>query len=132
MNELFASLYEFEPIGFYNPNFSQEVFSAYLYQKYGLVLLISTLIFVFIYYKVLDKPFFAKFRYWFIVLIIIVSFNFAYLLIDCRTVMDAAGFKFEGEYVSLAISNGIYCSILFLILSLIVKNISINNSKVPF
>lgn len=132
MNELFSSLYESKPIGFYDPTFSQEIFSEYLYQKYGLVLMLSTLILVLFYYKVLDKPFFAKISIWTIVLIVTVIINFSFILVDSRIVLESAGFQFDGEYLSLAISNAIYCSILFLILSLILKKISINNSKVPF
>ncbi len=132
MNELFASLYESKPIGFYDPTFSQQVFEEYLYQRYGLVLLISTLVMVFVYYKALDKPAFAKIVVWTIVLAVTALINFGYLLADSRAVLESAGFEFDGEYVSLAISNGIYTAILFVILSLIVKNFSISNSKVPF
>lgn len=132
MNELFASIYESKPIGFYNPNFSQEVFNAYLYQKYGIVLIISTLLTVLLYYKLLDKPKFSKISVWIIVLVFTVLINFGYLLVDSRTFLEANGFQFEGEYMSLAISNGIYCLILFVVFSLIVKNFSISNSKVPF
>lgn len=132
MNELFASLYESKPIGFYDPNFSQEVFNEYLYQKYGLVLLISTLVFVFFYYKVLDKPFLAKNSIWIIILLITILFNFGFLFVDSRMVLESAGFEFDGEYMSLAISNSLYSAILFVILSFIIKNFSVNNSKVPF
>ncbi len=132
MNELFALLYETKPIGFYDPTFSQEVFNAYLYQKYGLVLLISTVIAVFTYYKLFDKPFFAKKSVWFIALFATVLINFGYLLVDSRIILETAGFQFEGEYLSLAIVNGIYCALLFVIFSLIVKPLSISNSKVPF
>ncbi|GEM_PF-740027 len=132
MNDLFALLYESKPLGFYDPTFSQEVFNEYLYQKYGLVLFISTLAILFIYYKVLDKPFFAKFSIWLIVLLITVVINLVYVLIDSRIVLESAGFQFDGEYLSLATSNGFYCAILFVILSIIIKHFSINNSKVPF
>lgn len=132
MNELFASLYESQPFGFYDPTFSQEVFDAYLYQKYGLVLIISTLITVFVYYKALDKPSLAKIGIWISVLLITVLFNFGYSLVDSEIVLAAKGLEFDNEYTSLAICSAIYCAILFVILSLLVKKISINNSKVPF
>lgn len=132
MNEIFASLYEYKPVGFYDPTFSQEIFNAYLYQKYGVVLVISTLLIVLFYYKLLDKPSFAKISVWLIMLIIAVIINFVFLFVDARHVLESAGFEFEGEYLSLAISNGIYCAILFGILSFIIKYFSISNSKVPF
>ncbi|MBE8712686.1 hypothetical protein [Sphingobacterium hungaricum] len=132
MNDLFASLYENGPVGFYDSNFSQEIFSQYLYQKYGLILFFSIFIFLGLYYKLMDKPRFAKIHYWFLVIIIVVVFNFSFLYIDAKTLFESQGFDFDGEYTSLAIVNSIYALLLFVLLSFGFKFISVNNSKIPF
>jgi len=132
MNDLFASIYENEVIGFYSSGFSGDIYDLFLYQKYGLVLFLSVITLVFAYYKLMDKPKFAKILYWFIVLLIAVLFNFVFLLTDARAELTAAGFDYDGEYLNLAIINAIYAAILFFITSLAVKYSSVNTSKIPF
>src|SRR5690606_13485660 len=132
MNNFFASIYELPVIGFYESTFSQAVYEAYLYQKYGIVLLITSLIMSAIYYKGLDSPRFANIAFWFLVLLLTVIINFLYLYIDAEASLSSTGFTFEGEYLSLSFTNGIYAAILFSFFSIIGKNFSVSNSKIPF
>jgi hypothetical protein len=132
MNDFFATIYENDFIGFFAPGFSEEIFGQFLYQKYGLTLLISVVVFVFGYYKLLDKPMFAKLIYWLIALIVAVVFNIVFLRIDAEASLTAAGFEFDGEYLSLAIVNGIFAALLFFVISIIAKFFSVNTSKIPF
>jgi len=132
MNDFFAAIYENDLIGFYAEGFSGELYNLFLYQKYGLTLLISVVVFVLCYYKLLDKPMFAKFIYWLLVLIVAVVFNFVFLRIDSEASLTSAGFSYDGEYLSLALVNALYAAIIFFVLSSIVKFFSVNTSKIPF
>lgn len=133
MNDLFATIYENGPFGFYSTSdFSQEVFNLYLYQKYGLVLVVSVIAFLLLYYKGIDKPRFSKLTYWFIVLTLTVVVNFFYLYVDCRIVLESKGYNYDEEFSSLATVNAVYTFLLFAVLSVAFKSISTNNSKIPF
>ncbi len=132
MNDLFAAVYENDFIGFFSSGFSEEIYNLFLYQKYGLTLIISVLLGVLLYYKLMDKPRFAKLLYWLIVLLVTVVFNFVFLFTDARSTLEVAGFNFDQEYLSLAVVNALYAVILFCLLSVIVKFFSINTSKIPF
>ncbi|MBP3942854.1 hypothetical protein J5U18_04630 [Sphingobacteriaceae bacterium WQ 2009] len=132
MNDLFAALYENNFIGFYSSGFSEEIFDEYLYQKYGVTLVISVSLLLCIYYKIMDKPRFAKLKYWVSALFITVIINFTFLWTNSEAILNAKGFSFDGEYMSLAFVNALYAAILFFLFSLVIKRLSVNNSKIPF
>lgn len=133
MNDLFAAIYENGLFGFYSTSdFSQEVFNLYLYQKYGLILVISVILTLLLYYKGMDKPRFSKLSYWFLMLAFIVTVNFLYTFIDGKVVLEAQGYNYDEEYSSLATVQAIYSFLLFALLSCGIKFISVNNSKIPF
>ena len=132
MNDFFAAIYENDIIGFYSSGFSGDIFDLFLYQKYGLSLVLSVIALVLVYYKLMDKPKFAKLLWWFVILIIAVLFNFLFLKTDAQSILESAGFQYDGEYLNLAIVNAFFAVILFVLLSIIVKFFSVNTSKIPF
>ncbi|WDF67683.1 hypothetical protein PQ465_15385 [Sphingobacterium oryzagri] len=133
MNDLFATIYENGPFGFYSASdFSSEVYNLYLYQKYGLVLLVSVILFLFLYYKGMDKPRFSSLGYWCVILGITAIVNFFYLYVDSKVILESMGYDYNEEFSSLATTNAIYAVVLFILLAVGFKFISTNNSKIPF
>lgn len=130
LNEFFASIYE---TFHYSNEFSGDLYNENIYQILGVVLLLSSILIPFLYYKVIDKVHFAKLLIWGIVVLIAVVFNFAFAYIYPNNLFVGLGLEYDSnDYLSIAIVNAILALVLTFIFSLIFKNISTNTKKIPF
>ncbi|MFV0223153.1 hypothetical protein OBK16_11990 [Empedobacter falsenii] len=130
LNEFFASIYE---TFHYSNEFSGDLYNENIYQLLGVVLLLSSILIPFFYYKIIDKVHLAKIFIWGIIVLIAVVFNFAFAYIYPSNLLVGLGMEYDSnDYLSLAIVNAILALILTIIFSLIFKNISTNTKKIPF
>jgi hypothetical protein len=130
MNDFFASFYE---KFYYATDFSLEMFERYLYQRYAVASILGALAFSLIYYFPLDRPKFAKRIVWLIMLLISSVISAVFLYNDCKGIFEDESLDFPSEaYSALAFGSFILTTLLFILLSLLLKKLSKNVSKIPF
>lgn len=131
LNEFFASIYE---TLHYSNEFSGDIYNENLYQTFGIFLIISSLLFPILYYKIIDQVKYANKKAWlFIVIITSVILNFLLAYIYPNNILVSLGIEYDAnEYLSLAIVNSAFAVILTFIFSLVIKNFSTNCKKIPF
>lgn len=129
-NEFFASIYETFT---YSNEFSGDLYNENIYQILGFVLLLTSILIPFLYYKIIDKVHLAKLSIWIIVISISVIINFGFAYTYPNNLFVGLGIEYDSnEYLSLAIVNAILALILTVIISVLFKNISTNTKKIPF
>ena len=127
MNDFFASVYEYF---YYEPNFSQAVYTSGLYTLIGLGTFLIPLITCLIYYKVIDRPNLSNVFAWMLFGVAgsIAGYGFTHAV----AYGSLSGlYDFSIEYISLSLQSLWISAILYIILSLVIKNISINCKNVP-
>lgn len=131
LNEFFASIYE---TFHYSNEFSGDIYNENLYQTLGVVLILTSLFFPVLYYKLIDKVRYANKIYWLLFVIlttVIINFLIAYLYPN--NLLVGLGIEYDSnEYFSLAIVNAGLAVLLTFIFSLVIKNFSTNCKKIPF
>ncbi|MDG4945761.1 hypothetical protein NMK71_04985 [Weeksellaceae bacterium KMM 9713] len=138
MNDFFADVYELWGLN-YLGDFSEDLYTLDFYAPLFGISFGVVVVFLLVYYKLMDQPRFSKTLYWFIFLLIVslLSFFIAY------TRADAAIYNLysnmgqdiphgENAYLTFALTNLILFSIIYFILSLFFKLISVNHKYIPF
>jgi len=134
INTYYIAIYSFFINLFSNTQFSQNLMALNLYQDIGLVSSFLTILFLLLFYFIINHPRFNEKKHWFFVMfinaliIIMVTFFWVYTVfqqtkgIDTN-ILDILGFS---------IINAIISSIFFVALSCYLKRFSINCSTTPF
>lgn len=128
MNEMFASLYE---LLFYDPVLSRVLYDESKYFVFGIISLISVLLFAIVYYKGLDRPKFTYFRVWLLVMLLCIAANFGivFALTDPLAEQNNLG---QDVSLGVALAHIVWVFAFYLLSSIGLKFISVNHSKIPF
>jgi len=130
MNDFFESYYE---IFYYSTDFSLEVYSLFLYQKYALVAMLCALVCCLLYYFLLDRPKFAAVVYWLSLLFIGAFASGIYAYKNCSDLFENANLTFANEgYLGLALGSFVLSGITYFICALFLKQLAKNVCKIPF
>jgi hypothetical protein len=137
MNDFFATIYELGSV-FYLGDFSDVMFDNNLYMPAGLVLVISSLVGMFIYYYVINSTLWDKWHQWLVSVAIIGVINavYAYWAVISKLEVVYAemgeGVPFTTEFFSFSMVNFLWTLILCFVFSLLLKWKSVNCRKTPF
>ena len=140
MNEIFANLFELWGV-FYieTENFSDQLYEYNIYTPIGWFLMISCVVWMLLYYKLIDHVNFARWYHWLIwlVLLCLINFGFAYYWSTTELefhFQEANGGEppYSGEYVNFSLVIVLYTAIFGIIWSLIFKRFAINTKTTPF
>lgn len=130
MKDLFANIFEFG--GSFRGEFSDYLYD-FVYTPVGFILIFVALLSVLAYYKIFDRPRFHRWWHW---LIVMAATAFVMLIIAIAYTMGVINREAPdtsiGDYVDFFISAFLYTAFFFALLSLLVKNFSINRRRTPF
>jgi hypothetical protein len=137
MNNFFATLYE---LIIYINGFSNDMYEANAYMDIGLIMLITSLILILVYYYFISNyGVFYKKIYWFIWLLIIGTINFfsGYYISEISmqsfysTSTGGSPYSFT-EHFTFSMVNVLWAIIFSFLFSIVLKIKSITASKTPF
>lgn len=139
MKEFFANIYEFGGFAYFDA-FSNDMYQHNLYFPIFIYLIITDVVFIGIYYKILDRPKLAKIYWWVLIPVLfssVISFLVAYSTVSnaLSSIYSEAGQQipnYSTELFSFACLNSIFAVVLTIIFSIIIKGLSTNLTKVPF
>lgn len=137
MNEAFASLYEGWGI-FWLGNFSNDLYNNNIYMPVGLILLGSTLVWMAIYYYLIDHPSFAKWYHWLIWLLLLCTANFivansmSFTRLDALYAAQGKELPYYMEFSTFGFVNALWAFILGFVVSLMIKGKSVMCKRTPF
>jgi hypothetical protein len=136
MNEIFANLYELWGV-FYieTENFSDQLYNYNIYTPIGWVLMISCVVWMLLYYKLIDHVNFARWFHWLMWLVFLCLINFGFAYYWSTTELDFyfdGDAPYSGEYVNFSLVNVLYAAVFGIFLSLIFKRFAINTKTTPF
>jgi hypothetical protein len=137
MNDIFATIYELGSV-FYLGDFSGVMYDNSLYVSVGLVAFFSSLIWMVIYYYLINHPRYDKWYHWlgYVVAAGLGNAGFAYWTIGSKIELLFAKVDepvpFSTEFFSFAIVNFIWTLVLCFAFSMPLKWGSTNLRKTPF
>lgn len=137
MNEIFAPLYEGWGL-FWLGDFSNDLYSNNLYTPVGLTMLVSSIIWMVIYYYVIDHPRFAKAWHWLVWILILCGINFAvanYVSFSQLTELYTEQEKdvpYYSEFTTFSFVNALWTFIVAFAVSLLIKGKSVMCRRTPF
>jgi len=137
MNDLFASVYEGWGI-FWLGEFSNDLYSNNLYLPVALTLLISSVIWMVVYYYVIDHPRFARPWHWLIWMLVLCAINFAaanYITFSKLTELYTSlerDLPYYSEFTTFSFINALWTFIFAFIVSLLIKGRSVMCKRTPF
>ena len=137
MNDLFASVYEGWGI-FWLGEFSNDLYSNNLYLPVALTLLISSLIWMVVYYYVIDHPRFARAWHWLIWMLALCAINFGaanYITFSRLTELYTSlerDLPYYSEFTTFSFINALWTFIFAFIVSLLIKGRSVMCKRTPF
>ncbi len=137
MNDFFSIIYECGGL-FYLGGFSDSLFDNALYIPVGVVMLLSSLVMMLIYYYAIDHPKFARWYHWGIWVLITAVINFiaAYFITDngleTLFTQQEQSLPYYGEFFSFSFINAGWTAIFSFIFSLLIKWRSVMCRRTPF
>jgi len=137
MNEFFATIYEAGTVFYFN-DFSDQLYQHEVYAPIGWFLLISSPLWMTIYYRLIDHVNFSRWFHWLLWLVILCIFNFCFAYFWSSTELtdkyQIAGREvpFSGEFVNFSLVNVLYSIVLALVFSLVLKKFAVNTKRTPF
>jgi len=137
MNEIFAPVYEGWGI-FWLGDFSNDMYSNNLYTPVALTLIFSSIIWMLIYYYVIDNPRFARAWHWLIWMLLLCGINFAvanYISVSKLSELYTALGKdvpYYSEFTTFSFVNALWTFIFAFIVSLLIKGKSVMCKRTPF
>ncbi len=138
MNEIFASIYEAGGLFYIEfEDFSNQLYNYEIYAPIGWVLILSSLIWMFLYYKI-DHVNFSRWYHWlfWLAILCVINFVFAYYwsVKELTLHFEEEGIKmqYSGEFVNFSLINVLYALVLGIVLSLMLKKIAVNTKTTPF
>jgi hypothetical protein len=138
MNEIFASIYEAGGLFYIEfEDFSNQLYNYEIYTPIGWVLILSSLIWMFLYYKI-DHVNFSRWYHWLIWLAILCAINFVFAYywsvkeLTLHFEEEGIQMPYSGEFVNFSLINVLYAIVLGILLSLMLKKIAVNTKTTPF
>lgn len=137
MNDFFANWYEL--LGFFE-GFSDDMFDNSLYLPIGLCMVLIPIVFLTLYYYVLNSARFNKWWHWLLLVVVlcVVNFGISYL-VSYRNILNVyTDMNSEPSYAlgtccfSFSIINVLWCFVVSFIWSLIIKWGSSQCKRTPF
>lgn len=129
MYDLIASLYE---LFYYSADgFSDNIYNEGLYSIVFLVLAISSMLFMTIFYYLPGHPRYSRWFHWLIVAAINFVINFSFTFIFVRNTFSVSGFQYTTEYFSFALVSGFVSFIIFTLFSYSFRWWSKSGAKTP-
>ena len=139
MNEFFASLYELWGLAYISyENFSDQMYEYEVYTPIGWFLIVSAIVWMLIYYKVLDHVNFSRWYHWMLWLILLCVFNFGFAYYWSYTELNFhfqeanKELPYSGEFTNFSLVNVLYAVCLAMICTMIMKRFAVNTKKTPF
>lgn len=128
MNELFTNFYE---LFHYKIPFSDDLYAEGLYFSIGLYTLLSSLFLVVTFYYLINRPHFARWYHWLIIMLInsVICFGIAVVIPQHKFV--ELGIEYGSDYYQFALKNACISILLFTILSYLGKWWSTNAKGTP-
>ena len=137
MTQVFASIYELGNL-FYFPGFSDDMYENDLYMTIGWFMIVSSLIWMIIYYIVIDHPKFARWYHWllWVAALALINFGFAYYWTTTELEfiyeeMDQI-VPHSSEFANYSIVNALWSMVLGLLLSPLLKLRATSTRRTPF
>jgi len=136
MNDLFAPFYEGWGL-FYLNNFSDDLFNNKLYMPVGLTLLISGLVFMVVYYYVINHPRFNRWFHWIFYVLFLCLLNFIYAYFTTKNELsliyenNGTPLPYSFEFYTFSLVNAFWVFLWAIILSFIIRWGSKNCSTTP-
>jgi len=128
MNDFIAAIYE---KFYYSAPFSDDLFSHGQYPTLGITAGLLGIFFSLFFYKIIDRPYFAKWYHWLLILGINFTINFfigAYLP---RAKFEALGLHYSSEYFSLGLANAEITSCVYFLFMFVFRWFSTNTKQTP-
>lgn len=137
MNQLFASFYEGWGL-FWLGDFSNDMYTNNLYLPIGLVLIISSIVWMAVYYYGIDHPKFAKGRHWLLWILILCAINYTFARyysfsqLDMIYAAQGKEIPFHAEFTNFSFVNALWAFIFAFLVSLLIKGKSVMCKRTPF
>ena len=135
MNDFFAMIYEGI---FYSQPFSNDMFNNNIYFTTGITFILICILFLFLYYKIIDMQKLAKqIIYWIVNLgVALINFIVVFLISynEIRMIYNFNGedIPYFSPFITFGLINAGLSFVLFFILSFIVRLLSNNSRYIPF
>ncbi len=128
MNEIIAAIYE---KFYYSASFSDELFRQEQYPALGITACLSGILFSWLFYKKIDRPYFAKWYHWLLMLGINFAINFLIGAYLPRAKFEALDLHFSSEYYSLGLANAEVTTSVYLLSMAFFRWFSTNARQTP-
>lgn len=129
MNDLFAPLFEFF---YYTVPFSDDLYAEGLYSSLGLCNFFISLLFVVLFYYIINRPAFSKWYHWLIILLINFAVAFTLGIVLPQTKFVALGIEYHSEYYVFGLMNALIASLFYFLISFMIRWWSTNAKRTPF
>lgn len=137
MNDLFAAMYELAGL-LYLGSFFDSLFDNNLYSPVGIIMVVSSLAMMLIYYYAIDHPKFAKWYHWLIWTLVAAMLNFAvaYLMTDYHLekvfALQEQPVPYSSEFFTFSSINAIFTLLFCTLFSFLIRGKSVMCRRTPF
>jgi hypothetical protein len=130
MNDLFGKMFE---LLFKGGNMNADLADNNVYGTVGIIMLILSILIPCIFYFMMDKARYAGFKFWFLwnVILFVLTFGITFFL--ARRSLTTLGADYAiSQYLYFSAIVALYGSLIFFILSIILKRFTTSLSRSPF